>query len=41
MLVELAFLKHQVAHGDRFCCQEDIDRLRAAVRTQRALVHAA
>ncbi len=40
MLVELAFLKHQVAHGDRFCCQEDIDRLRAAVRTQRALVHA-
>ena len=38
LLVELAFTKHQLFHGDRFCCQEDVDRLRTAVVAQRALV---
>lgn len=39
MLVELAFVKHQVAHGDRFCREGDVGRLRAALIAQRALVH--
>ena len=38
LLVELAFVKHHLRHGDRFCCQADVDRLRAAVVAQRALV---
>ena len=38
LLVEFAFVKHQFAQGDRFCCQEDIDRLRAALIAERALV---
>ena len=38
LLIELAFVKHQVAHGDRFCCQSDIDRLRAQVVAQRTLL---
>lgn len=38
LLVELAFVKHQLAHGDRFCCQADVDRLRAALVAVRALV---
>ncbi len=41
LLVELAFVKHQLAQGDRFCCQEDVDRLRAALVAERALVQEA
>lgn len=39
LVVELAFTKHQLDHADRFCCQDDVDRLRAAVVAQRALAH--
>jgi len=39
LMIELAFTKHQLDHGDRFCCQQDVDRLRAAVIAQRALAH--
>jgi RsiW-degrading membrane proteinase PrsW (M82 family) len=38
LLIELAFVKHQLAHGDRFCCQDDVERLRAALIAERALV---
>ena len=38
LVIELAFTKHQFQHGDRYCCQEDIDRLRAAAVAQRALI---
>jgi protease PrsW len=30
-VIELAFVKYQVARGDRFCSPQDIDRVRAAV----------
>ena len=39
LMIELAFTKHQLDHADRFCCQDDVDRLRAAVVAQRALAH--
>ena len=38
LLIELAFVKHQLYHGDRFCRPEDVDKLRAAVVAQRGLV---
>lgn len=38
LLIELAYAKHQLFHGDRFCCQEDVDNLRRAVLAHRSLV---
>ena len=38
LLIELAYVKHQLAHGDRFCCPDDVERLRAALIAERALV---
>lgn len=35
LLTELAFLKHQLASGDRDCCAADVERLRAEVVSQR------
>ena len=41
LLIELAFAKHQLHQGDRFCNPEDVERLRAAVVAHRALVQEA
>lgn len=37
LLVELAYTKHRLSEGDRYCCQEDVDKLRDAVVAERAL----
>lgn len=38
LLTELAFVKHQLRHGDRFCCADDVVNLRAAVIAVRNLL---
>src|SRR3954454_13640349 len=37
LLIELAYTKERLQQGDRFCCQDDVDKLRAAVVASRAL----
>ncbi len=38
LVTELAFLKHQLAVGDRDCCQDDVEKLRRLVAAQRAML---
>lgn len=38
LLIELAFVKHQLRCGDRFCCEDDVTKLRAAVVAVRGLL---
>lgn len=38
LLTELAFVKHQLRHGDRYCCADDVVDLRAAVIAVRHLL---
>jgi hypothetical protein len=38
LLIELAFVKHQLHQGDRYCCEEDVDALRDAVLAVRRLM---
>lgn len=38
LLTELAFVKHQLRRGDRYCCDEDVQALRAAVIAVRQLL---
>lgn len=38
LLTELAFVKHQLRRGDRYCCEEDVQALRAAVIAVRRLL---
>ena len=39
LLTELAFIKHQLRQGDRYCCEEDVDALRDAVLAVRRLIN--
>lgn len=38
LVTELAFVKHQLRHGDRFCCEDDVEALRVAVVAIRRLL---
>ncbi len=39
LLIELAFVKHQLRQGDRYCCPADVDALRRAVLAVRRLLN--
>jgi RsiW-degrading membrane proteinase PrsW (M82 family) len=38
LLTELAFVKHQLRHGDRYCCADDVQALRDQVAAARRLL---
>lgn len=38
LLTELAFVKHQLRHGDRYCCEDDVIALRKEVLAVRQLL---
>lgn len=39
LLTELAFIKHQLRQGDRYCCAADVEALRTAVLAVRQLLN--
>lgn len=41
LLTELAFIKHQLRHRDRFCCEDDVENVRTAVVAMRRILEPA